>query len=199
MDSWQVYYRVAKKLGLNLGAPSMFAVNPSKAPMLDMENEPTNDDLLAFLSQDTVVSLSEVKRHANGKVFDQARTTLKPRDPDCVAYFQLADNYIIEQLKTVRNESTEVRRGLTDEFPSSLISVRIQNTTCAAYRPKGLLKQTYNPLSLHPEDLRSLGVESGDLVNIQSRHGSIVGVAGVDKYLRPGTVSMCHGFGKIPG
>lgn len=199
MDSWQVYYRVAQKLGLQLGAPSMFANNPNKAPMLDMENEPTTDELLEFLAQDTVVPLAEVKKYPNGKVFDQARTIIKPRKPDCNAYFQLADPYIIDQLDLVRNESIESRRGLTNEYPWSLISVRIQNTTCAGYRPKGVLKKPYNPLSLHPNDLETLQIEQGDLVEIRSRHGSITGVVDVDKELRPGTVSMCHGFGKIPG
>ena len=105
----------------------------------------------------------------------------------------------MEQLDTVRNESIEARRGVTEEFPFLYISVRIQNTTSASYRPKGLLKKTYNPLSMHPDDLEVQGIEVDDLVNVRSRHGSIVGVAAADKNLRPGTVSMCHGFGKIPG
>lgn len=199
MDSWQVYYRVAKKLGLNLSAVDMFTMNANKAPKLDMEREPTTDELLELLSPNTAVSLDEVKKHPNGKVFEQAQKTIEPRSENCNNYFQLADAYIIEQLSTVRNESVEARRALSDEFPWSLISVRIQNTTCAAYRPKGVLRKPYNPLSLHPEDLEFLGLETGDFVMIKSRHGSIVGIADVDKYLRPGTVSMCHGFGKIPG
>ena len=199
MDSWQIYYRVAQKLGLTLGAPSMFDVDPSKGPKLDMQNEPTTDELLELLAENSVVPLAEVKQHPDGNLFDQARATIKPRDANCEAFFQVADPYIIEQLRLVRHESIDARRGLNDEFPFSLISVRIQNTTCAGYRPRGLLRQTYNPLSMHPENLAALGIEEGDLVNIRSRHGSIVGVAGVDKNLRLGTVSMCHGFGKIPG
>jgi len=199
MESWQVYYRVAQKLGLELYGVDMFTMNPRKAPAIDMVNEPTTDDLLELFSPNAVIPLSEVKKHANGKLFDEARVIIEPRDPNCKNYFQLADPYIIEQLKLVRNESIEARRGLSDAYPWSLISVRIQNTTCAGYRPKGLLKQPYNPLSMHPGDLESLGLEDGDLVEIKSRNGAIIGVAGTDKNLRPGTVSMCHGFGKIPG
>lgn len=199
MDSWQIYYRVAQKLGLELRGVDMFSMNPLKAPPLDMKNEPTTDELLELLSPKAVVPLSEVKKHPSGKLFDQARVTIAQRDPECQNYFQLADPYIMEQLATVRNESIETRRGLSEEYPYSLISVRMQNTTCAGYQPKGLLKQPYNPLSLHPDDLSSLGLENGDLVEIKSRNGSIVGVVDTDKNLRPGTVSMCHGFGKIPG
>ena len=199
MDSWQIYYRVAQKLGLSLGVPSLTASDPRKGVKLDMENEPTTDQLLDILSQNGVVPLAEVKQYPSGNLFDQARTTIKPRAPECERYFQLADPYILEELDIVRKESIEARRGLTDEFPWSLISVRIQNTSSASYRPRGLLKKKYNPLSLNPDDLDVLGVEAGDLVNIRSRHGSIVGVVAIDKYLRPGTASMCHGFGKIPG
>lgn len=199
MDSWQIYYRVAQRLGLALGAPSLLAVDPSRGPMLDMENEPTNDDLLELVSQDAAIPLEEVKKHPSGKVFDQARTRIEPRSPDCDRYFQLADPYILEQLGIVRGESAEARRGLTDEFPYSLITVRIQNSSSASYRPDGLLKTKYNPLSLHPADLEAMQIEAGDLVEIRSRHGSIVGVAGIDPGMRRGTASLCHGFGKIPG
>ena len=199
LDSWQIYYRLAQKLGLSLTAPGLLTADPRRGPTLDMETEPTTDELLEFLSQDAAVPLAEVKQHPNGGLFEQAATVIQPRDPDCDRYFQLADPYILEQLDTVANESIEARRGLNDEFPFSMISVRIQNTSSAAYRPKGLLREAYNPLSFHPEDIETLEIEVGDLVNIRSRHGSIVGVATVDKYLRPGTVSMCHGFGKIPG
>ena len=199
MDSWQIYYRVAQKLGLSLRTSSVDATAPKAGALLDMENEPSTDDLLELLSEDAVVPLAEIQKYPHGKLFDQARRKVEPRDLDCDARFQLADPYVIEQLGIVRNESIKLRRGLTDEFPWSLISVRMQNTTCAGYRPKGLLKQTYNPLSLHPEDLEKLEIEEGDLLEIRSRHGSIVAIAGVDKYLRSGTVSMCNGFGKIPG
>lgn len=199
LDSWQIYYRVAQKLGLNLRAPGLFDANPNAGTPLDMEHEPTTEDLLEFLSKGSVVPLAEVKKFPHGKLFDQANKIIKPRNPDCDARFQLADPYIIEQLNIVRNESIETRRGLTDEFPLSLISVRIQNTTCAGYRPKGVLKKPYNPLSFHPEDLDKLEIKEDDLLEVQSRHGRIVAIAGVDKYLRPGTVSMCNGFGKNPG
>lgn len=199
MDSWQIYYRVAQKLGLELRGVDMFSMNPLKAPALDMDNEPTTDDLLELLSPKAVVPLAEVKKYPLGKLFAEARVTIAPRDPDCQNFFQLADPYILDQLAIVRSESVEARRGLCEDYPYSLISVRIQNTTCAGYQPAGLLKRPYNPLSLHPGDLRSLDLEIGDLVEITSRNGTIIGVADIDENLRPGTVSMCHGFGKIPG
>ena len=40
MDSWQIYYRVAQKLGLSLRAPDLYAIEPSVGTLLDMEHEP---------------------------------------------------------------------------------------------------------------------------------------------------------------
>jgi anaerobic selenocysteine-containing dehydrogenase len=52
-----------------------------------------------------------------------------------------------------------------------------------------------NPAFMHPDDLARLGVAAGDLVEITSRHGAILAVAEPADDLRPGVVSMSHGFG----
>lgn len=62
-----------------------------------------------------------------------------------------------------------------------------------------MMKTGYNPAYLHGSDLDALGVGRGDLVEIRSRHGAIVGVVEVDNNLRPGVLSMSHGFGKNEG
>jgi anaerobic selenocysteine-containing dehydrogenase len=64
----------------------------------------------------------------------------------------------------------------------------------------GLMRgRSYNPAFIHPDDLARLGVAPGDLVEIRSEYDTITGVAEVDADLRPGVVSMSHGFGGIPG
>jgi anaerobic selenocysteine-containing dehydrogenase len=42
-------------------------------------------------------------------------------------------------------------------------------------------------------------VSPGDLVSIRSEHDVVTGVAEADRDLRPGVVSMSHGFGANPG
>jgi anaerobic selenocysteine-containing dehydrogenase len=58
--------------------------------------------------------------------------------------------------------------------------------------------RSYNPAFMHPDDLAHLGVAAGDLVAISSAYATITGVAEADADLRPGVVSMSHGFGGIP-
>ena len=59
--------------------------------------------------------------------------------------------------------------------------------------------RSYNPAFMHPDDLARLGVEAGDVVEIRSEYDAITGVAEADADLRPGVVSMSHGFGGNPG
>jgi anaerobic selenocysteine-containing dehydrogenase len=44
-----------------------------------------------------------------------------------------------------------------------------------------------------------LGLTSGDVVEIRSPHGTVVGVVESDGDLRRGVVAMSHGFGRNPG
>ncbi|TMA50682.1 MAG: hypothetical protein E6J76_11715, partial [Deltaproteobacteria bacterium] len=50
----------------------------------------------------------------------------------------------------------------------------------------------YNPAFLHPEDLRHIGAQPGDIVRIDSDHDFIYGVAEASVDVRPGVVSMAH-------
>jgi anaerobic selenocysteine-containing dehydrogenase len=56
-----------------------------------------------------------------------------------------------------------------------------------------------NPAFMHPSDLARLGLQSGDLVSIQSSNGEIVGVVEEDSDPRTGLVLITHGFGRNPG
>jgi anaerobic selenocysteine-containing dehydrogenase len=51
---------------------------------------------------------------------------------------------------------------------------------------------------MHPGDLVALGLGDGGLVRIVSAHGSTLAIAEADESLRPGVVSMTHGWGGMP-
>ena len=52
---------------------------------------------------------------------------------------------------------------------------------------------------MNPEDLRQLGVNSGDLVEIRGAYGMLIGVAEAAKDVKRGVISMAHAWGDIPG
>ena len=195
VDSWLIYYRIAQRLGLQLRYGSLTA-SPSDRVALDMENTPTTDDLYELLCAESAVPLSTIKKYPNGHVFDEARNTVAPRDPACSDRLDLANETMLAELETVRNEPIT---GHDREFPFLLVPRRMQNVTNSVPRQPGLLKQPYNPAYMNPSDLARLGVHNGDLVEIRSKHGVIEGVVEVEEAVRLGVVSMSHGFGKNPG
>jgi anaerobic selenocysteine-containing dehydrogenase len=192
LDAWQIYYRMARKLGLQL------KFGAGKQP-LDMENEPTTDDIYEYLCQGSAVPLAEVKNYPHGHIFDQAREMVGPRDPDCTARLELANSTMMSELATVRSEDIARRRKTNQDFPFLLIPRRMQNVTNAAYRPPGVLRKPYNPLFMNPMDLGQLALRDGDVVEIRSRHGRIAGVVQTDRSLRRSVVALTHGFGRNPG
>lgn len=193
LEAWQLYYRVARKLGLPLEYIDFAGANPPLA--LDMETEPTTDDLYEIICTGSAVPLSRVKQHPHGGVFDEARSTVLPGDPDSVARLQLADPAMLAELAGVRDEAVLARRKTDDEFPFLLIPRRLQNSTNSMPRVDGLIRTGYNPLFMHPADMAAAGLQSGACVRLRTRYGEAVGFVEADSDLRPGVVAMTHGFG----
>lgn len=198
MEAWQIYYRVAKKLGLTLELVDFVASNPTP-PKLDMANEPTADDMYELLCEESVIPLGRVKRCAHGGLFEEARAVVQPRDPACEARLELADPAMMAQLREVRTEDVRKRRATDAEFRFLLIPHRMQNSFNSSPRPDGLVRTGYNPAFMNPDDMEALSLESGAGVRISSRHGSIIGFVEPDPDLRPGVIAMTHGFGPRHG
>ena len=53
-----------------------------------------------------------------------------------------------------------------------------------------------NPLWIHPTDAATLGVETGDLVRVETRIGHFVVKAWVTEGIRPGVVACSHHMGR---
>lgn len=198
MESWQIYYRVAQKLGIDLSLMTYGGGGATPTLAFDMQNEPTTDDIFEMTCTGSTVPLSEVKKHLHGAIFPEARATVGPADPACTAKLQLADPDMLEQLATVRAEDPLSRRGTGDKYPFQLICRRMQYNTNGSPRPEGIVPTGYNPLWMHPDDVEKLDLRDGEQVEITSRHGSIPGFVEADETMRPGVVGMTQGFGRKP-
>jgi anaerobic selenocysteine-containing dehydrogenase len=90
--------------------------------------------------------------------------------------------------------------GGQEEFEYRLICRRIQAALNSSGRdlPRLARRKPYNPAYMHPEDLAALGLSPGELAEIRSPHGTILGVVEPDATLRRGLVSMTHAFGDLP-
>jgi anaerobic selenocysteine-containing dehydrogenase len=190
IEAWQTYFRLARKLGLNLEIGGV---------RLDMAREPSTDELLEMYCRGSAIPLARVKEHAHGALFEEARTLVRARDPDCDARLQLADAAMLAELRGVRSENVLARRRTDHEFPFLLISRRTQRSTNSGVRVEKVLKMSPNPAWMHPDDLRARALAPGDQVAISSRHGSIIGFVEADPNVRRGVIAMSHGYGARHG
>jgi anaerobic selenocysteine-containing dehydrogenase len=199
LESWQIYFRIAQRLGLELEVVDFMTAGAGvQPPKMDMSREPTTDEVYELMCHGSSIPLSRVRQYPHGAVFDEARAVVAPRDPDCEARLQLADPHMVEALQALRDEDPVARRKTGPDYPFLLIPRRMMTMNNAAPRPRGLVRTGYNPAFMHPDDLQRLALAPGAAVEIRSRHGAISGFVEADPDVRPGVVSISHGFGARP-
>ena len=196
IDAWRVYYRIARRLGLQLDCGSMFA---SELSPMDMVDEPSTEDIHAFIASGSAVPLERLAQYPDGHVFDDARVHIGPRDPACAERLDLANPDMIAELAELAGEDVAAHRGTNLEFPLLLVPKRMQNATNGSLRAEAeRLKIQTNPAFLHPSDISAFRLAAGGLAQLRSRHGSIEVTVEADADLRPGVVAIAHGFGRHP-
>jgi anaerobic selenocysteine-containing dehydrogenase len=207
IEDWQLFYRVGQRLGLAMswlsvfGSPLGYLEAPLEPIPLDMQSEPTTDELFEIMCRGSNIPLAEVKRHPHGHVFEELqRQTVAPRDEHCDTRLDVGNDRLLSELDAiVADDYVAARAGAADR-PFLLVPRRENRVINSTGRNiPGLMRgRTYNPAFMHPADLSKLGIEPGDSVEIRSAHDAVVGIAECDHDLRPGVVSMSHGFGRNP-
>lgn len=194
VDDWYVFWSLAKRLGKQL----YFDDVP-----LDMANKPDDDYLLSLLFRNGPVSLEELKRHPSGKVFDHIPNLVQPAATDASGRFEVAPPDVVAELAEVVAENPDNLPLALNGEPCDLllISRRLREVFNSAGRtsPEIRRRMPYNAAYLHSRDLEARGLCAGDRVEITSDNGSIPAIVQVDNALRPGVVSMTHGWGGLPG
>jgi len=197
LEAWQIYYRIARKLGLQL---NLFSFGNSVQPEpLDMVNEPTTDDLYEMICVNSAVPLATVRAQPHGALFEERLDTVLPKQVGAAARLELGNADMMAQLRAIQAEKPLAQRKIEAEFPFLLICHRMRNHTNSTPRVDGLIKTGYNPLFLHPADMAQLGLAEGGQVSIRTRYGSITAFVAADSALRAGVVAMAHGFGARVG
>jgi len=208
IEDWQLFYRVGQHLGLGMswtnvfGSPRGHLEAPIEQIALDMHDEPTTDELFEIMCRGSNVPLQEVKRHRHGHVFERCQQQrVAPREPTCDARLDVGHEELLGQLEALRERDRVEAHRPTAHAPFLLIGRRENRVINSTGRNlPGLMRgRRYNPAFLHPDDLAALGLTPGDVVEIRSAHGVVVGIVEHDRDLRRGVVAMSHGFGSNPG
>ncbi len=169
---------------------------------VDIDRKPSIDELMEIEAADSRIALERVRQYPSGHIFEDARVRVAPRDPATAGHFDLAPRLFLDDLRQVVEEPIVAGGGYREgeRFTHRLISRRMRevfNSTgvhLAALNSKG----PGNPAYMNPDDMRDTAIKSGDLVEIESANGTIVGVARPESCLRRGVISMAHSWGDLP-
>jgi anaerobic selenocysteine-containing dehydrogenase len=194
ISEWEFVYGLAQRLG----TPIKLAGGE-----IDLENKPTSDEVLDLLYAKSRVPLSEIRKREGGNVYDLEPIHVQPADPDSTGRFTVAPPSLMKELETVLGEATSAEQ--VAEFDPEIHTLRlisrrlrhVLNSTgqhLSGLRAKGGTNFAY----MHPDDVKSLELNDGDLVDISSPRASIRGVVAISDDLRPGVVSMAHSWGGTP-
>ena len=201
IQEWEFYYGLARRLGLSLELTTMHGLTLAGAS-IDMHQKPDADQLLELMSMGSRVPLSEVKRHPHGAVFDDPPVYVERRDPDCEDRLDVGNADMMADLGFVA--AHEMRQGRLvegdlQERSFRLVSRRVMHMYNSSHNDLSVNRgRAYNPAYMNPDDLRELGVASGNVVQISSDAATVTAVAEADPNVRRGVVSMSAGFGDVP-
>src|SRR5690606_22312989 len=193
VDDWYVFYALAQRLGL----PLKFA-----GAELDMQNAPSSDDLLALLVNGSQIPLDEIKQYPQGKVFELEPLYVSPARPERADNkFAVMPADVFAELAEVAAENPAnalIRNG--QQFDLRLSVRRSRDVMNTAYRdvPAIHKRVPFNPVFMHPDDMKTRGLNEGAPVLVESAHGRIEAIVEADATMRRGVVSIYHGFGKPP-
>jgi anaerobic selenocysteine-containing dehydrogenase len=192
VDDGLVYWALAQRLGLMLqlgGQP------------LDMRAQPAMRELLERVAAGSAVDVREVFDRAGGRLFDVEPQTVAPADADS-GRFDLAPDDVRAEIDALRREPVE--HGAYREgglvFTHRLAVRRLREAVNTSLRDAPAVRKRMpgNAAQLHPDDLAALGLAEGERALIRSAHGELMARVEADTSLKPGVVTLAHGWGGLP-
>jgi anaerobic selenocysteine-containing dehydrogenase len=155
-----------------------------------MNTVPAAAELVRIWCKDSRVDYDTLRAHPAGVLVDMPAVTVQSTDDDG-RRLALCPDDIRDELGAVRAQNS------SGEYPFRLTVRRLLETMNSAYRDAERTRRKYptNRAYLNPQDMHSIGAINGDIVEIRSAHGAILGVAHTDPGVGAGTISMSHMWG----
>ena len=202
VEEWDFFYQMADHLGLELTFATAFGFSryqeaPFEVMPLSRAEKPTLETLYASICTHSRIPLEEVKRYPHGHIFD-SDVVVRERDPGCEDRLDCGNDVMMAQLQEVGSQDYRAMQN-TPDYPLRFIPRRHNNFMNSSGRSIRKLNgdKPWNPLWMHPEDMRDAGVGEGDRVRIVTPHEEILAVVEEDETLRPGVVASAHAFGGL--
>jgi anaerobic selenocysteine-containing dehydrogenase len=192
-DDWTWFWELAKRLGVTLehfGEP------------LDMAQRPGTEDLLAISARFSPLPFERIRAAPRGLYLEDLPQVVEPGDPDSPHRFTLMPSDVAAELAAVAAEADATGSNTAySGFRYRLASRRMRDALNSACKelPSVKARVPTNPAFINPQDMAREGIEEGQLLRITSDAGEIVVPAKADPDLRPGVISVAHGYGVLPG
>ncbi|MEC7844373.1 MAG: molybdopterin-dependent oxidoreductase [Actinomycetota bacterium] len=189
LNEWEVFVGLAKRTGTKIVLPG---------GELPIETSLTDGDVIDYVYGNSRLPINEWRKN-RGVIHDNPIIVL-PADPTNDAKFAVCPQDVYSELQEVRNEKSgsDLLGSFSDsEFPFLLVGRRLKHAlnSLGSELPGLARVATTNYAYVHPDDLKNLGAEPGDLLRITSPRSSVVGVAEIDKDIKQGVVAMSHSWG----
>jgi anaerobic selenocysteine-containing dehydrogenase len=193
VEDWYVFWALARRLGKTLACNGV---------PLDMLTRPSTDDLIALLLKDAPVSLDELKRHPSGIDVDIGGQRVLPARAEAVnhRFDPMPADVEAELTRYLADGSTPGRHHRDGrDYTHLLATRRMRDLFNSNGRHLRTIRERtpYNPAYLHPDDLAALGLVVGDRIELVSAAGRAIAIVGEDSHVKPGVVSMAHGWGGL--
>lgn len=216
IEDWELFYGLARRMELGLAIGNKRGIQP-----IDLEHEPTSETLFRAMTEGSRIPFDEVAAVEGGAVFEGEPAYVAPKDPGCETRLDVGNAEMMADLRALASAaigdgaaagSRDAAGGAVDgptriRLPTDGASRAfrlISRRTAEVYNSTGVANagqitgRPFNPAFMCPEDAAALGLAAGDEIVLLSDHGRIPAILEVDRHLRPGLVSMAHGWGGAP-
>jgi anaerobic selenocysteine-containing dehydrogenase len=192
IEEWRFFLVLARRMGLRLDVqPLMGAAGPDGE--IDIGPDAVADDLLELYARGSRVPLAEIKANPHGAAFAEPAVRVRPAEEGWTQRLDLGNELMMDDLADLAAQASAPH---DPDFPFKLVGRRVQSVLNSSYHVSATMgARTYNPAYVHPADLEMLGLQTGDVVEIDSGHACIRAIVGADATLRKGVVAMTHSFG----
>ncbi len=188
-----IFWSLAKRLGLqmmSLGVP------------IDMSRPPRTEDFLAIAARNAPVSFEALRSFELGTVLDGEAHYATAGNPGPQDRFTLCPDDVFAEMQALAGEDFLDRVVLADgKLATHRFTVRRHRDIFNSIGREltGVKRRLpYNTAAVNSADLATMGLASGDRVRVISRTGAVEAIVEADDTLRPGVLSMLHGFGVLP-
>ncbi len=207
-EDYQFFHRVATEMGKPLNVKSFALLgDPEEQAAQATEIPPgeTPDPLTAWSAslRGAPVPIAEAfadpEAH-RGKMFDRPPTVVEPKPQDWQGKLDIGNSDMLQELSEVAQRLEQAATSQDQDYPFRMISRRMNDVLNSSWHEDPVQRKRvgHHPAFINPDDLEKLGLNDGQVVEIESARAMISCVAKAASDVRPGCVSIPHSWGTSP-